>query len=89
MEVHHHPELPHGNKKHFKEYFLEFLMIFLAVVMGFIAENLREHISDNSKEKEYISGMIKDLKTDTGQLKSAINGTQNQIKGLDRLMTHG
>jgi hypothetical protein len=85
MEVHHHPELPHGKKKHFKEYILEFLMIFLAVTMGFIAESLRERISDSSKEKEYITGFIKDLKSDTTQLTLSINDTQNQLKGLDSL----
>ena len=62
MEVHHHP---HVEKKNFKEYFLEFLMIFLAVTMGFFAENIREHISDKSKEKEYLSSMISELKYDT------------------------
>ena len=45
MEVHHHPDL-HHNKKKGKEYFLEFLMIFLAVCMGFIAENVREHFTE-------------------------------------------
>src|SRR6516162_8745575 len=49
MEVHHHPKV---EKKNFKEYFLEFLMIFLAVTMGFFAENIREKITDNNKEKE-------------------------------------
>ena len=44
MEVHHHP---HVEKKNFKEYFLEFLMIFLAVTMGFIAENVRERITEH------------------------------------------
>ena len=62
MEVHHHP---HVEKKNFKEYFLEFLMIFLAVTMGFFAENIREHFSDKSKEKEYLSSMINELKYDT------------------------
>jgi hypothetical protein len=46
MEVHHHPHLPHGEKKKFKEYFLEFLMIFLAVTLGFFAENVREHFDE-------------------------------------------
>jgi len=44
MEVHHHPEV---EKKGFKEYLLEGLMIFLAVTMGFIAENIRENISEH------------------------------------------
>src|SRR5450631_4361501 len=64
MEVHHHPDLHHKPKK-WKEYFLEFLMIFLAVTLGFIAENIREHISDRNKEHEFIVSMIADLKKDT------------------------
>jgi hypothetical protein len=62
MEVHHHPQI---EKKNFKEYFFEFLMIFLAVTMGFIAENMRENITDRSREKEYIKSMIEDLRNDT------------------------
>jgi hypothetical protein len=62
MEVHHHP---HVEKKSFKEYLLEGLMIFLAVTMGFIAENFREHVSDKSKEKEYLSSLVKELSYDT------------------------
>jgi hypothetical protein len=85
MEVHHHPKLPDGEKKRLKEYFLEFLMIFLAVTMGFIAENLREHFSDNSKEHEYIAGMIKNLEVDTVQIKNVIALTWQQIDGIDSL----
>ncbi len=70
MEVHHHP---HVEKKGFKEYFLEFLMIFLAVTLGFFAENIREHLSDNAKEKEYVRSMIEDLKTDSAFLELSID----------------
>ncbi len=72
MEVHHHPHMGH---KHFKEYFLEFLMIFLAVTMGFIAENIREHFTDRSKETEYIHGFISNVETDTMRA-----GLYNQIR---------
>ena len=85
MEVHHHPELPHGENKKFKEYVLEFLMIFLAVTMGFIAENIREHFSDSAKENEYITGMIKNLKDDTANLKVMIRLNQQQVNGIDSL----
>ncbi len=85
MEVHHHPELPHGEKKRFKEYFLEFIMIFLAVTMGFIAENIREHLSDNAKEHEYIIGLIKKLEVDTMNLKRTIKNNRVQISGIDTL----
>ena len=61
MEVHHHPDLRHKPKA-WKEYFLEFLMIFLAVTLGFFAEGYREHLSDRSKEKEYMLSMLEDLK---------------------------
>ena len=86
MEVHHHPELPHkGEKKNFKEYFLEFVMIFLAVTMGFIAENIRERLSDNEKEKYYIESLIKNLKDDTATIKTVIDANIAQIKGIDSL----
>jgi hypothetical protein len=62
MEVHHHPEV---EKKGLKEYVLEGLMIFLAVTMGFIAENIREGISDRHKEAEYARSLVDDLKKDT------------------------
>src|SRR4026207_990895 len=65
MEVHHHPTV---EKKNFKEYFLEFLMIFLAVTLGFFAENFREHIVENAKEKKYINSIVEDLKTDSANL---------------------
>lgn len=86
MEVHHHPELPHGAKKNFREYLLEGLMIFLAVFMGFIAENIREHISDSSKEKKYISSLYSDLKKDSAQLTDVINAGKGLNKGQDSLL---
>lgn len=85
MEVHHHPELPHSEMKRFKEYLLEFIMIFLAVTMGFIAENIREHISDSSKENEYITGMVKNLEVDTTELTKIIYRNRIQISGIDTL----
>lgn len=83
MEVHHHPHVGH---KHFKEYFLEFLMIFLAVTMGFIAENIREHFTDRSKEGEYIRSFISDLETDTMRLAYVIRFDHQQLKGIDSFL---
>jgi hypothetical protein len=83
MEVHHHPQV---EKKSLKEYLLEGLMIFLAVTMGFFAESYREHISERSKEKEYIASLNEDLKTDTLNLSTAILGLQDKILQLDSLM---
>ena len=58
MEVHHHPKV---EKKNFKEYFLEFLMIFLAVTMGFIAENIREHFTENKIARQNLEAYRNDL----------------------------
>lgn len=85
MEVHHHPDL-HHKKKSFREYFLEFLMIFIAVTMGFLAENLREHISNRSKEKEYIRGFIRNVEDDTANLRRIIHYDDRQVKGIDSFL---
>ena len=82
MEVHHHPQV---EKKNFKEYFPEFLMIFLAVTMGFFAESIREHLADNSKEKQYIKSMIADLKNDTAMLRDMIDTNMKRVSGIDTL----
>ncbi len=82
MEVHHHTDL-HHKKKHFREYFLEFLMIFLAVSLGFLAENLREHITNRAKEKEYILGFIRNMQDDTAVLKHVIDFDSVQVSRID------
>ncbi|MEJ0081923.1 MAG: hypothetical protein WDM78_13465 [Puia sp.] len=84
MEVHHHPDL-HHKKKNFREYFLEFLMIFLAVTLGFIAENVREYISDRNKEKDYIESLMQDLKTDIAKSGTRLDDINAQMLGLDTL----
>jgi hypothetical protein len=83
MEVHHHPKV---GKKNFKEYLLEGLMIFIAVMLGFFAESLREHISDQSKEREYISSLKKDLAADTTNINSFVSGFNTRIHEFDTLI---
>lgn len=86
MEVHHHPDLHHKKKK-FSEYFLEFLMIFLAVSMGFIAENVREGRSERHKEREYVEGLVRDLRQDTANLRTYIRLNQTKVAGMDTLLS--
>src|SRR6185312_8762391 len=83
MEVHHHPEV---EKKGFKEYLLEGLMIFLAVLMGFIAENVRESISEHTRAKEYAETMVEDLRSDTARLKVYLTYTTFSVNNVDTLM---
>ena len=76
MEVHKHPHHV-MHKKKWGEYFLEFFMLFLAVFLGFVAENVREHIGENNRAKEYAISLIEDLQNDT----TAITG-QNRLEIL-------
>src|SRR5579859_201118 len=82
MEVHHHPEV---EKKGFKEYLLEGLMIFLAVLMGFIAENIREGISERSKGHEYIHSFVEDLRRDTTAFSEVIAFDKKKHESLSGL----
>src|ERR1700688_3117384 len=59
MEVHHHPDLHHKKKRIFCWILI---FIFLGETVDFFAESLREHIGDNSKQKEYLTSMVAELK---------------------------
>ena len=72
MEVHAHthssdPDSHLGRKK-WTHYFWEFLMLFLAVFCGFMAENQREHMIENQREKKYIRSLYEDLRRDSVEL---------------------
>lgn len=84
MEVHHHPHLEHKTKP-WKEYVLEFLMIFLAVTLGFLAENFREHISDESKTRVFASSLYQEFKADSLSLVQLMNYTDEKIRNIDSL----
>ena len=86
MEVHHHPDT---EKKRFKDYLLEGFMIFIAVTLGFLAESLRENITNSDKEKEYVSSLIGNLQQDTHYMNEAITDNQKKITRLDSLLSLG
>ena len=83
MEVHHHPNV---EKKSFKEYLLEGLMIFLAVSLGFIAENIRESITEHEKAKVFAESMLEDLSADQEQLKVYRKYFAESVEMADTLM---
>ncbi|HTR30724.1 MAG TPA: NTP transferase domain-containing protein [Puia sp.] len=86
MEVHHHPDL-HHNKKPWKEYLLEGLMIFIAVMMGFIAENIREEITNSQHAHELTSQLVADLRADTARLNEVIEAQTKILQANDSLIT--
>ncbi|PWT97448.1 MAG: hypothetical protein C5B52_13875 [Bacteroidetes bacterium] len=71
MEIHH-PHIPH-HPKPWKEYVLEGLMIFVAVTLGFFAEQLRERVVENHREKEYMQSLLNDFRIDTFTLQRTID----------------
>ena len=87
MDVHHHPHLPQGEKKKFKEYFLEFLMIFLAVTLGFIAENIREHITETKSAHQYLESFRNDLLQNQIQIKKYDSLYTNELPVYDSIVT--
>jgi len=87
MEVHHHPQLEHKSKP-WKEYLLEGFMIFIAVTMGFFAESLREHIGDNTREKEFARALYTELKVDSATAASKMQLRVEREKTLDYLYTY-
>jgi len=84
MEVHHHPQLDHKPKP-WKEYLLEGFMIFIAVMMGFIAENIREDITNNQHAKHLTSQLVQDLKTDAVKLDTIFANETEMLKANDTL----
>jgi hypothetical protein len=84
MEVHHHPDL-HHKPKPWKEYLLECLMIFIAVMMGFIAENIREEITNSEHAKHLTLQLIHDLRTDSATLDKIYNFETHIEKDNDML----
>src|SRR5215470_13366713 len=72
--------------KNFWHYFYEFLMLFLAVFCGFLAENFREHMVENNREKEYIRSYVEDLKQDTAELKQIIITVDQKLLFRDSLL---
>jgi hypothetical protein len=80
MEVHHHS---HTERKKWTHYFWEFLMLFLAVFCGFLAENQREHMVEDQREKQYMESMLVDLAADTARFNRGIPLREARIKSID------
>ncbi len=83
MEVHAHTHTP---RKKFTHYLWECLMLFLAVFCGFLAENQREHMVENQREKRYIASLVKDVELDIVSLKQSSDVRKKYINYYDSLV---
>jgi len=84
VEVHHRPKV---EKKNFKEYLLEFIMIFLAVTMGFIAENIREHLSETKIAHQNLEAYRNDLLQHEEYFKGNIANLNKVLPIYDSIIT--
>ena len=74
-----------GSKREWTSYIKEFIMLFLAVFTGFLAENYRENLSDQQKEKQFVRSYIEDLKADTTAIHENLVFQKNKRNQLDSL----
>ncbi|MFL6418333.1 MAG: hypothetical protein ACJ71P_02810 [Nitrososphaeraceae archaeon] len=84
MEVHKHPHHV-THKKKWGEYLLEFFMLFFAVFLGFVAENIREHMVEKDRAKQYAKSLISDLQKDTSMINEELFELNHSIKDIDSL----
>jgi len=75
-----------AKEKHFRHYLFDFFMLFLAVTLGFFVENIREHLVENSREKDYIRSIDEDLKQDISQLDSIIVRRTDKNQMMDSIL---
>jgi hypothetical protein len=79
------PMVAFSSKRDWTSYFKEFLMLFLAVFCGFLAENYRDSLSDQQKEKEFVRSYIEDLKEDTAAIQNNLLFQKLKKDQLDSL----
>ena len=61
-------------------------MLFLAVFCGFLAEYKLEHTIEHNRERQFITTMVEDLKSDTAQLVLNINYRRTREMMCDSLI---
>ena len=61
-------------------------MLFLAVFCGFLAENFREHLIENAKEKVFVKSLMEDLQKDCARLNYSISRLKSDISNADSLV---
>jgi len=72
-----------SSKKKIGAYLIEFVLLFLAVFLGFVAENIREDVSDKKVVEEQMRAMVENLRYDTARLGRSLRLNLGVTKGLD------
>ncbi len=75
----------HKSGRQWAEYFIEFVMLFLAVTLGFIAENIRENISQEQDRKVLLQAVVSDFEMDIAQMDFHKDFCRKKILSADSL----
>lgn len=62
-------------------------MIFLAVTLGFIAENVRESVSNHEQEKHYVESLVNNMTEDTALMHMVLMENNKKEDTLKRMIT--
>lgn len=76
-------ETKEPKQRTFRGFIYEFFVVFIAVTLGFLADNYRENLADNGKERQYADNLVRDLKKDTTILSELIISNQTKQIRLD------
>jgi hypothetical protein len=60
-------------------------MLFIAVFCGFLAENIRENQVEHQREREFMTSLYQDLKTDTLNMSNLLKKTEEDFSNYDSL----
>lgn len=66
-------------------YVFEFFMLFLAVTLGFFVENRRQKLSEREEEKQLVTTLLNDIKTDIKRADEIIQLRSERIEKNDSL----
>lgn len=82
------PIVASGSKRDWRSYFKEFLMLFLAVFAGFMAENYRDNLSEQSRANELAISFYEELKNDSINVDEKIKNRIIKENALQYLMQY-
>ena len=76
---------PQVKLNRWSHYVFEFFMLFLAVTLGFFVENQRQKLSEQEEEKQLVTTLLNDVKTDIQRVDEIIQLRLERIEENDSL----
>jgi predicted transcriptional regulator with HTH domain len=68
------------------DHLFDFVMLFLAVFCGFMADNWRERLSENQREKIFINSIVEDIRSDTLESNAVLEKLKQRYNGIDSVI---